>query len=151
MPTASNYVRLEFPSRAENVKFARTAVAIFASGHFDWTIDELDELKVATSEAVSNAIVHGYGHESGIVAVTAAVEGDTLVVTVEDRGRGIDDVAWARRATHTTAPEEHMGLGLVFIDEYMNDVKIESRPGRGTTVRMCKVPTVGARRRSAGD
>jgi len=150
MPQATNYVKIEFPSLAENVKFARTAVAVFAADHFEsFTIDEIDEIKVATSEAVSNAIVHGYGHGGGVVRLIVTVEDGALVVVVEDDGKGIEDVEWAKQPTNTTAPGEHMGLGLVFINEYMTDVTITSRPGKGTRVRMKKAPARSATSRRA--
>lgn len=136
---ATNSVTMEFPSFSQNVGFARTAVAMFAS-QLDFTLDEIDEIKVATSEAVSNAVVHAYEGGVGSVRLTVSLENGTLVVVVEDQGRGIPDVAWASEATHTTSPADHMGLGLVFIKEYMNEVKVESEQGKGTRVRMSKVP-----------
>ena len=132
-------VRLEFYSRSENVAFARAAAAVFAS-RLDFTLDEIEEIKVATSEAVSNAVVHGYPHRPGLIRLILDVEGGALVVTVEDDGVGIDDVQWAQEPAHTTVPEERMGLGLVFIHEYMNDVQIRSKPGHGTQLRMVKRP-----------
>jgi len=142
MASPGNYVKIEFPSVTENIKFARTAAAIYATDHFEAiTVDEVDEIKVAVSEAVSNAIVHGYGHGNGLVRLTMSIEDGAIVIVVEDEGKGIDDVDWAKEPTNTTSPDEHMGLGLVFINEYMNDVTIMSQPGHGTVVRMVKVPS----------
>ncbi|MBO8140997.1 MAG: anti-sigma F factor [Firmicutes bacterium] len=135
-----NQVVMEFPSRPENVAFARTAVAVFAA-QLEFTVDELDELKVAVSEAVSNAVVHGYAGEDGCIRLEAAITGDgCLVVAVQDRGRGIEDVESARQAQWTTKPEEHMGLGFTFMEEYSDRVEVESAPGRGTTVTLYKTP-----------
>ena len=142
MASPGNYVKIEFPSVTANVKFARTAAAVFAADHFEaFTIDEIDEIKVAVSEAVSNAIVHGYGHGGGLVRLILSTDGDSLVIAVEDDGKGIEDVDWALQPTHTTSPDDHMGLGLVFISEYMNEVAIFSEPGKGTVVRMKKAPS----------
>jgi len=140
MSTAANYAKLEFPSLSENVAFARSAAAVFAS-RLDFTLDEIDEIKVAASEAVSNAVVHAYrGGAPGPVRMTLEVRDGALVITVEDDGCGIEDVEWAKEAAHTTDPEERMGLGLVFISEYMNEVDLTSTVGRGTRLRMVKRP-----------
>lgn len=139
MSSPDNYVKMEFPSLPENVAFARTAVALFAS-QLDFTLDELDEIKVATSEAVSNAVIHGYEGTTGTVRLTLHHRTGELVVLVEDEGKGIDDIEWAKQPANTSRPEERMGLGLVFIREYMNEVEMRSAPDRGTSVRMVKRP-----------
>lgn len=139
MSSLDNYVKLEFPSIPENVAFARTAAALFAS-QLDFTLDELDEIKVATSEAVSNAVIHGYDDAAGTVRLTLQHQAGELVIVVEDDGKGIDDVEWATQPANTSRPEERMGLGLVFIREYMNEVELRSAPARGTSVRMVKRP-----------
>lgn len=130
---------LIFPSKPENVAFARAVVAMFAS-QLDFTIDEIDEIKVAVSEAVSNAIIHGYEDKPGEVRVEAILSNGRIEVTVNDSGKGIADVAWATEPTHTTRPDERMGLGLVFIREYMDEMRVDSAPNRGTTVHMTKTP-----------
>lgn len=132
-----NYFLLEIPSKPENVAFVRQTVAIFAA-QLDFTIDEIDEIKVAVSEVVSNAVIHGYKGTMGIVRVEASIVDGQLSVTVEDRGVGIEDVEWAAQPTHTTQPDERMGLGLVFAKEYMDELLIDSRPGQGTTVQMLR-------------
>ncbi len=143
----ANRVAMEFPSKAENVAFARTAVAVFAS-QLDFTLEELDEIKVAVSEAVSNAVIHAYGDAVGTVRVEAVItaEGE-LVVWVRDDGRGIEDVGTARQAQWTSRPEERMGLGFTFMEEYMDGVEVDSAPGAGTRVTLRKAP---ARARVAG-
>lgn len=128
---------LELMAKSENVGFARQAVAIFAS-QLDFTVDEIDEIRVAISEAVSNAIIHGYAGEGGMVRIEAALHEETLAVSVQDRGRGIENIAWAMEPAHTSQPDERMGLGLVFVKEYMDDMRIESSQGVGTTVHMSK-------------
>lgn len=140
----TNSVHLEFPSLAENVGFARAAIAFFAS-RLDFTLDELEEIKVAVSEAVSNAVVHAYPEGPGPVVVDATVtaEGE-LVVRVADRGTGIEDVTQACEASFTTRPGEHLGLGLTFIKEYADRLEVNSQPGEGTVVTFTKRPQMAA-------
>ncbi|MDD4517249.1 MAG: anti-sigma F factor [Limnochordia bacterium] len=134
----TNHVRMEFPSLAENVAFARTAVAVFAA-QLDFTLEELDEVKVAVSEAVSNCVIHAYAETVGTVVIEMAIlNADTLQITVRDQGRGIKDVDQALEPTYTTLPEERMGLGLAFINMYMDEVVLDSTVGVGTTVHMKK-------------
>lgn len=132
-----NLIILEFLSKPENVAFARQAVAIFAA-QLDFTIDEIDEIKVAISEVASNAIIHGYSGRSGMVRIEARLLAGQLDVMVFDQGGGISDIHWATQPTHTTQPDERMGLGLVFVREYMDELTIESNVGQGTTVHMTK-------------
>lgn len=136
----TNTVKMEFPSRPENVAFARTAVAMFAS-QLDFTLDDIDEIKVATSEAVSNAVIHGYRDQEGIVTVTASISADGLEVIVSDHGRGIPDVEQAMEPAFTTEPDKRMGLGFVFIKEYMDSVEVKSTVGVGTEIIMRKSPS----------
>ncbi len=134
-----NRMTLSFVSKPENVAFARAVVAMFAS-QLDFTIDEIDEIKVAVSEAVSNAIIHGYEDQPGEVRVEAILSNGRIEVIVHDSGKGIADVAWATEPTHTSRPDERMGLGLVFIREYMDEMRVDSAPNQGTTVHMTKAP-----------
>lgn len=134
---SENYFVLELPSRPENVAFARQCVAMFAA-QLDFTIDEIDEIKVAVSEVASNVVIHAYGGQVGLMRIEARLADGELEVSVTDFGSGIADVAWATQATHTTRPDERMGLGLVFVKEYMDELHIDSQVGRGTTVRMKK-------------
>lgn len=136
-----NTVKLEFPSRPENVGFARTAVAVFAS-QMDFTLDQIDEIKLAVSEAVSNAIIHGYKETLGVVWVEAELHDDELAIAVIDRGTGIADIDWAMEPGRTTEADR-MGLGLVFIKAYMDEVALVSAPGAGTRVYMRKNLTPG--------
>lgn len=132
-----NRFRLEILSRPENVGLARVAVSAFAA-QLDPTVEELEEVKGAVSEAVSNAIVHGYqGRPDGVVVVEAFLNGDTLEVHVEDRGKGIEDVARALEPEYTTDPQR-LGLGFNFMRFWMDEVEVESRPGEGTRVIMRK-------------
>ncbi|HHW08810.1 MAG TPA: anti-sigma F factor [Firmicutes bacterium] len=131
-----NEVQLLFTSKPENVGFARTAVALVASQR-DLTVDQLDEIKVAVSEAVSNAVIHGYRDTSGMIQVDVKLYEDELEVVVTDKGTGIEDIEWAMQPTNTT-DKSRMGLGLSVIKEFMDDLTITSRPGAGTRVYMAK-------------
>lgn len=131
-----NTLRLEFPALPANVAVARVCVAVFAS-QLDPTVSDLDDVKLAVSEAVTNAVVHAYEDGRGTVRVTATLAGDNLIVTVEDDGRGIADVARARQPAFSTDPER-MGLGFAFMDSSMDEVEVDSAPGRGTRVTLKK-------------
>jgi len=131
-----NVMKLEFSSLAANVSFSRTAVAIFAS-QMEFTVDQIDEIKIAVSEAVSNAVIHGKRNESSMVYLEVRLYDDALTITVSDDGPGIQDIQWAMEAGSTTAADR-MGLGFVFIKEYVDELTIDSTPGAGTRVVMTK-------------
>lgn len=133
-----NQLVLEFPSMAENVGVARVAVAAFAA-QLDFSLDEIEDIKIAVSEAVTNAVVHGYRDRPGLVRVAAMLTSDELVVEVADRGKGIADVKKAQEPTFSTDPER-LGLGLSFINSLMDKIELRSTPGQGTLVRMSKKP-----------
>ncbi|MCI9194319.1 MAG: anti-sigma F factor [Angelakisella sp.] len=130
-------MRASFPSRSVNEGLARSLVASFAA-LADPTVEELCDIKTAVSEAVTNAIVHGYRDTMGQVYIAAALyPGDRLVITVRDRGCGIADVAKAREPLFTTCSTgERAGLGFAVMEELMDKVKVRSRLGEGTTVVM---------------
>ena len=134
---AYNTMRLSFDSRSANEAFARTAVAAFLCP-LDPTMEELLDVKTAVSEAVTNAIVHGYRNTIGKVNITAALyENNRIIIKVQDRGCGIEDVAKAREPLFTTAPEEERaGLGFAVMESLMDKLKVSSKPGKGTTVHM---------------
>ena len=132
-----NWIKIEFPSESVNVMFARTAIALFAS-QLELTLEEIEEIKVAVSEAVSNCVIHAYRNSYGNIVLTAQYSDAELEVTVEDFGCGIPDIERASEASFTTIPEERMGLGLVFIHELMDHVTITSAVGKGTKVVMTK-------------
>lgn len=135
---ASNYITLEFPSRSANEGFARTAIACFAA-QMDPTLNELEDIKTAVSEAVTNAIVHAYPVSLGKVTVKACIcEGNLLEITVKDRGRGIQDVEKARQPMYTTGGEERSGMGFTIMESFMDRVSVRSVFGKGTTVIMRK-------------
>ena len=135
---ASNEVTLTFPSRSSNEGFARAAVAGFAA-QMDPTLNELEDIKTAVSEAVTNAIVHAYPDSIGEVIVKVRICPDQMLeVTVKDHGRGIPDVEKARQPMYTTGGEERSGMGFTIMESFMDRLAIRSTPGRGTTVVMRK-------------
>ncbi len=135
---ALNEVTLEFPSRSSNEGFARSAAACFAA-QMDPTLNEVEDIKTAVSEAVTNAIVHGYPDAIGMVALKLRVcPGNVLELTIKDKGRGIPDVEKARQPMFTTGGEERSGMGFTIMESFMDHLTVRSVPGRGTTVTMKK-------------
>jgi stage II sporulation protein AB (anti-sigma F factor) len=137
----NNYLNLEFPSLPPNVGLARLVVATFAS-QLEFTLAEIEEIRVAVSEAVSNCVIHAYPQNPGIVKLNLSISEDGLTVQIADYGKGIEDVEQAKQATFSTEPE-HMGLGLVFMESFMDEMSLSSRPGEGTMVIMKKRPERG--------
>ena len=136
MQRMENYVTLEFLSRSSNEGFARVAAAGFAA-QLDPTLDELGDIKTAVSEAVTNAIVHGYPDQLGkIVMKLKLLENNTLEITVRDWGKGIEDIQQARQPLFTTGGEERRGMGFTIMESFMDRLTVKSTPGRGTTVTM---------------
>ena len=135
---AINEVALVFPSRSSNEGFARSAVASFAA-QMDPTLNELEDIKTAVSEAVTNAIVHAYPEALGTVQVKVRVCGENVLeITVRDHGRGIPDIEQARQPMFTTGGAERSGMGFTIMESFMDAVTVRSVPGRGTTVVMKK-------------
>jgi len=135
----SNRMVLTFSSRSENEAFARIAVAAFVS-QLDPTVEELNDLKTAVSEAVTNAIIHGYdGNPDGMVTIEARIEGDTVSIIVRDEGKGIEDLELARQPLFTSRPElERSGMGFTIMENFMDEFEAASEPGKGTEIRMMK-------------
>ncbi len=133
---AENYMTLEFPSKSANEGFARAAVACFAA-QLDPNLEELNDIKTAVSEAVTNCIVHAYRQTIGMIQVKCRIlPGNTLDIVVKDRGCGIEDVAQARKPMFSTGGDERSGMGFTIMESFMTELKVSSTPGRGTTVHM---------------
>jgi stage II sporulation protein AB (anti-sigma F factor) len=132
-------MKLEIPSKSQNEAFARVTVAAFAA-QADPTIDEISDVKTAVSEAVTNAIIHGYENSAGTIYITASLAGRRLEITVVDHGAGIEDIEQARQPLFTSKPElERSGMGFTIMENFMSEFMVDSHPGKGTTVRMVKV------------
>lgn len=133
-----NEMKLEFLSKSQNESFARSVVAAFVA-QLDPTIEELAEVKTAVSEAVTNAIIHGYSCGTGNVVIVSRLIGNTAEIEIMDYGQGIEDIELARQPLYTSKPElERSGMGFTVMETFMDRVEIESYPGKGTTVRMTK-------------
>ena len=135
---AENYTTVEFPSRSANESYARTVAACFAA-RLDPTLDEINDIKTAVSEGVTNAIVHAYPDSIGkIVMKLRLKEPNTLEIVIRDWGVGIPDVEQARQPLYTTGNEERSGMGFTIMESFMDDLRVRSIPGKGTTVTMKK-------------
>lgn len=133
-----NWVRFKFPSKSENISFARACAAAFAS-QLDCTLEEIEELKLVVSEAVSNSIIHGYDKRpDGVVTLEIRLgEEKTIEFVVEDKGCGIADVEQAMQPAYSSM-SDRMGLGFVFMQSFMEEMEVTSEVGVGTRVRMHK-------------
>ena len=131
-----NYMILEFPSKSTNEAFARSAVSCFAA-QMDPTMEELGDIRTAVSEAVTNAIVHGYPDELGVITVRCRILKDNVLdVVVKDRGVGIPDIDKARMPMYTTGGSDRSGMGFTIMESFMSNLDITSELGKGTTVHM---------------
>lgn len=135
----SNKMQVEFDALSINEGFARVTVAAFIAEQ-NPTLDELADVKTAVSEAVTNAIIHGYEEEPGKVVLACRIEDHMVELQVADTGKGITDIAKARTPFFTTKPElERSGMGFAFMEAFMDEVQVESEPGKGTRVIMKKL------------
>ena len=133
-----NWMQMEFSAISENEQLARIAVASFITP-LDPTLEEMADVKTAVSEAVTNAIIHGYEERPGKVYIRCRLEGDLLEVEVEDEGKGIEDIEQAMEPMYTTKPEcDRSGMGFSFMEAFMDELEVASIPGVGTTVHMKK-------------
>ena len=138
MKKVMNSFTLRFPSRSNNESFARASAAAFIA-QLDPTLDELNDIKTAVSEAVTNCIVHGYRDSVGTVTMTVRLlEPTTVEIMVRDQGCGTEDIARARTPHYTTGGAERSGMGFTIMESFMDKLSVRSAPGKGTTVRMQK-------------
>ena len=138
------WMELTLPSRPESAELGRIAVAVLAGG-LPFTLAEIEQLKVAVAEAVGNCALHAYPDGPGRVRVHAEITGGAVRVEVQDWGRGIPDIQQARQPAFTTSSDpDHIGLGFAFMEQFTDELEVESEPGRGTLVRMRKQPATVA-------
>ena len=128
--SGKNYMKLEFSSKSTNESFARVVVAAFAS-QLDPTIEEISDIKTAVSEAVTNAVIHGYENGEGMVTIEAIIEENEIKIIVEDSGKGIDDLKIAMEPFYTSKPElERSGMGFTVMETFMNSLEVISQVGK---------------------
>ena len=133
-----NEITFIFDSCSENESLARTVIAAFIA-RLDPTLEELSDVKTAVSEAVTNAVIHGYEGREGKITIHSLMEGNTVYIEVGDQGVGIPDVTRAMEPLYTSKPElERSGMGFAFMEAFMDDLEVVSTEGEGTTVKMRK-------------
>ncbi len=135
---AYDRMRLEIDSLSRNEEFARVLVAVFMS-RMNPTLEEIDDVKTAASEAVTNAVIHGYRQKPGIIYIEAEIHGQMFTLTVKDKGVGIGNLKKAMEPMYTSDETgERSGMGFSFMEAFMDHLEVESQLGKGTTVRMKK-------------
>lgn len=143
----TNEMRLEFAAVSDNEAFARMAVSAFIAP-LNPTLEELADVKTAVSEAVTNAIIHGYENRGSVldrVLMNCELKGSIFMVEIIDRGVGMEDVGRAMEPLYTTRPEwERSGMGFAFMEAFMDDLEVLSEPDQGTLVRMYKKIGLGS-------
>ena len=134
----TNEMELLFDSKSINEGFARVTVAAFMT-QLNPTLEEVADVKTAVSEAVTNAIIHGYEKEVKKIRIYCRLDEQTLYIEIEDKGIGIENVEQAMQPLYTSKPElERSGMGFSFMEAFMDEISVESRPGEGTVVKMQK-------------
>lgn len=130
-------IKIIIPSRSANESFARVAVGAFAA-RFDPTLEELNDIKTAVSEAVTNCIVHAYRDTIGMIYITVSADGNKIKIRIRDRGCGIPDIEKAKEPLFTTGGEERAGLGFAVMESFTDKMTVRSTVGKGTTVTLQK-------------
>lgn len=134
-----NYFKLEFEAKNINESFARSVVAMFCT-ELKPTISEINDVKTAVSEAVTNAIVHGYQNKGGQIVLEVGISNNTVDIVVKDTGVGISDIDMALQPFFTTkSDEEHSGMGFTLMDSFMDDMKVTKNTPSGLIVHLRKV------------
>ncbi|MCQ2550404.1 MAG: anti-sigma F factor [Lachnospiraceae bacterium] len=133
-----NQMHLEFSADSANESFARVTVAAFMM-NLNPTVEELSDVKTAVSEAVTNAIIHGYEGKEGRISIRCKLEERTIDLEIEDKGKGISDIPKAMEPMFTTKPDlERSGMGFAFMEAFMDELEVTSTVNEGTTVHMKK-------------
>ena len=134
-----NKMHLEFPSFSQNESFARMVISAFVTP-LDPTIEELSDIKTAVSEAVTNAIIHGYESKIGTVYMDGEIDDNKLTIVIKDDGKGIEDITKARQPLFTSRPDlDRSGMGFTIMETFMDSMNLISVPDKGTTVIMTKL------------
>lgn len=130
-------IKIVMPSKSANESFARVAVSAFVS-RFDPTVEELNDIKTAVSEAVTNCIVHAYSDTIGKIYITVGAADLNIKIKIRDYGCGIENVKQAMEPLFTTGGEERAGLGFAVMQSFCDKLRVRSTPGKGTTVTLMK-------------
>lgn len=134
----TNQMKLTIPALSCNESFARAAISAFVA-QLDPTIDELADVRTALSEAVTNAIIHAYkGKQAGNVNITAQISENEVYIKIRDNGCGISDIEQAMQPLYTTGDSDRAGLGFAVMQSFMDNVKVQSKVGKGTCVHLKK-------------
>ncbi len=138
MNKPSNEMSITFSALSENESFARVAVAAFVT-QMNPTLEEITEIKTVISEAVTNAIIHGYPDSDGYVFLHCKIIGDKMEVIVEDHGVGIEDLDLVRQPLYTSRPDlDRSGMGFTIMESFVEQFEVTSKIGEGTRVRLIK-------------
>ena len=133
-----NEIELKFLSKSCNESFARTVAGALVS-QLDPTLEELADVTTAVSEAVTNAIIHGYENKKGYINMNCKLYENSVEIVITDEGKGIEDIEMARQPLYTSKPElERSGMGFTVMEAFMDKVDVFSEPGKGTKVVMYK-------------
>ena len=133
-----NEMKIEFLSKSSNEAFARISVAAFIA-QLDPTLEELADIKTAVSEAVTNSIIHGYEDQTGIVKLICKIKENEVLIEILDSGKGIENIEIAKQPLYTTKSNmERSGMGFTIMESFTDNLKIRSKPNKGTTVIMRK-------------
>ena len=132
-----NYFKIQLPAIGENEGFARNVISAFVLP-LSPTIEEINDLKTAVSEAVTNCVVHAYSNNAGIIDISAEILDNTLTVIISDKGKGIADIEKARTPMYTSGGDERSGMGFTIMETFMDDLKVYSSPNQGTSITMTK-------------
>lgn len=134
-----NEMMLKLSSVSTNESFARAVVAAFVA-QLDPTLEELSDIKTAVSEAVTNAVIHGYEEQDGMIDIRVELQNNQTEIEITDYGKGIEDIKQAMEPFYTSKPDmERSGMGFSFMEAFMDELHIESTPGSGTKIIMRKV------------
>ncbi|MDO4301742.1 MAG: anti-sigma F factor [Clostridia bacterium] len=132
-----NKMKITFDAISENEAFARLAIAGFLL-YKDPSLGDIEDIKTAVSEAVTNSIIHGYDN-GGIIDLSCSIDGNSIIIVVSDYGKGIEDIEKAREPMYTSKPEcERSGLGFTVMESFMDKIEVESQLGKGTSITMYK-------------
>ena len=139
MKNKQNEICIEFDAISENEGLARIVIAAFLT-NIDPTLEEIEDVKTAVSEAVTNSIIHGYEEKGGKIIMHAIMKSDKILeLNIYDKGVGIEDIELAMQPMFTTGSDkERSGMGFSFMEVFMDGVKVESSVGEGTAVHMWK-------------